>query len=45
MVEFSSYDDVENVIRKLDNTELNGRVIKIIDDSRGVKKRSRSRSR
>ena len=45
MVEFACYEDVENVIRKLDGHELNGRTIKIIDDSRGVKKRSRSRTR
>jgi len=44
VVEFSRYDDVQNAIDKLDDTELNGRRIKIIDDSR-KKKRSRSRSR
>jgi len=44
VVEFSRYEDVQNAIDKLDDTELNGRRIKIIDDSR-KKKRSRSRSR
>ena len=34
VVEFSRYDDVQNAIDKLDDTELNGRRIKIIDDSR-----------
>eukprot|EP00088_Acartia_fossae_P065164 TRINITY_DN802_c0_g1_i1.p1 TRINITY_DN802_c0_g1~~TRINITY_DN802_c0_g1_i1.p1 ORF type:complete len:284 (+),score=59.42 TRINITY_DN802_c0_g1_i1:49-900(+) len=46
VVEFASYNDVKNVIEKLDGKELNGRAIKIIDDSRGggSKRRSRSRS-
>ena len=33
-VEFARYDDVQKAIDKLDDTELNGRRIKIIDDSR-----------
>merc|ERR1719394_217096 len=44
VVEFARYKDVQNAIDKLDDTELNGRRIKIVDDSR-KKKRSRSRSR
>merc|ERR1712241_341336 len=44
VVEFARYDDVLNAIEKLDDTELNGRRIKIIDDSR-KKGRSRSRTR
>jgi len=44
VVEFARYEDVQNAIDKLDDTELNGRRIKIVDDSR-KKKRSRSRSR
>ena len=39
------YDDVLNAIEKLDDTELNGRRIKIVDDSRKKGSRSRSRSR
>ena len=34
VVEFARYEDVQNAIDKLDDTELNGRRIKIIDDSR-----------
>ena len=34
VVEFARYDDVQKAIDKLDDTELNGRRIKIIDDSR-----------
>jgi len=45
VVEFARYEDVQNAIDKLDDTELNGRRIKIVDDSRKGKKRSRSRSR
>merc|ERR1712142_1374421 len=45
VVEFVRYEDVQNAIDKLDDTELNGRRIKIVDDSRKGKKRSRSRSR
>merc|ERR1711970_1413348 len=43
VVEFASYNDVKNVIEKLDGKELNGRAIKIVNDSRN-KPRSRSRS-
>jgi len=46
VVEFTSQEDVDNVIRKLDGHELNGREIRIIDDSTGGGRRSsRSRSR
>ena len=34
VVEFACYEDVQNAIKKLDDTELNGRKIKIIDISR-----------
>ena len=34
VVEFARHEDVQNAIDKLDDTELNGRRIKIIDDSR-----------
>ena len=46
VVEFARYEDVRNAIDKLDDTELNGRRIKIVDDSRkkgGSRSRSRSR--
>ena len=45
VVEFASYNDVKNVIEKLDGKELNGRAIKIVDDSRGGGSKRRSRSR
>merc|ERR1719293_323831 len=46
VVEFARREDVMSAIEKLDDTELNGRRIKIIDDSRGSGgSRSRSRSR
>jgi len=45
VVEFASMADVENVIRKLDGQELNGKAIKIYDSSIGGRsRRSRSRS-
>jgi len=46
VVEFARHEDVRNAIDKLDDTELNGRRIKIVDDSRkkgGSRSRSRSR--
>jgi len=45
VVEFARYEDVQNAIDKLDDSELNGRRIKIIDDSSKKRKSSRSRSR
>jgi len=42
-VDFATYDDMKNAIEKLDNTELNGRKIKLSED-RGSRSRSRSRS-
>lgn len=45
VVEFACYEDVENVIRKLDGAELNGRTIRIRDDTSSSKRRSRSRRR
>lgn len=50
VVEFASYSDMKNAIEKLDDTELNGRRIRLIED-RSTKRRrsgsysSRSRSR
>lgn len=53
VVEFASYSDMKNAIEKLDDTELNGRRIRLVEDrrSRGGRRshssssRSRSRSR
>jgi len=45
VVEFACYEDVENVIRKLDGSDLNGRTIKIVDDTPSRSKRSSRRSR
>ncbi|KAJ8978981.1 hypothetical protein NQ317_001454 [Molorchus minor] len=46
VVEFASYNDMKNAIEKLDDTEINGRRIKVVEDRRGgAKKNSRSRSR
>lgn len=47
VVEFASYSDLKTAIEKLDNTELNGRRIKLVEDKdarRGSRRRSRSRS-
>uniref|UniRef100_A0A3Q0RY72 Serine/arginine-rich splicing factor 5 n=1 Tax=Amphilophus citrinellus TaxID=61819 RepID=A0A3Q0RY72_AMPCI len=48
VVEFASRSDMKNAISKLDGTELNGRKLKIFEDSRNYsrsKSRSRSRNR
>ncbi|CAH1162801.1 unnamed protein product [Phaedon cochleariae] len=45
VVEFMSYSDMKNAIDKLDDTELNGRRIKMAEDRRGPRRRSSSRSR
>jgi len=42
---FSSYDDMRNAIRKLDDTEINGRAIRVEEFGGGGRRRSRSRSR
>ena len=47
VVEFATYSDMKNAIDKLDNTELNGRRVRLIEDKdarRGSRRRSRSRS-
>ena len=44
LVEFGSRSDMEWALDKLDNTELDGRKIRLIEDER-KKSRSRSRSR
>ncbi|XP_044754126.1 serine-arginine protein 55 [Coccinella septempunctata] len=52
VVEFASYSDMKNAIEKLDDTDLNGRRIRLIEDkvtkrrrSASYSSRSRSRSR
>ncbi|XP_044736487.1 serine-arginine protein 55 isoform X2 [Chrysoperla carnea] len=52
LVEFATYSDMKKAIDKLDNTEINGRRIRVIEDkfsggrrSRSSDSRSRSRSR
>uniref|UniRef100_A0A2R5LB40 Putative alternative splicing factor n=1 Tax=Ornithodoros turicata TaxID=34597 RepID=A0A2R5LB40_9ACAR len=45
VVEFASYRDLKNALHKLDNTELNGRRIRLIEDKRSKSGRHRSRSR
>jgi len=46
VVEFASYDDMRHAIDKLDDSELNGRRIKMVSQYKGSKRtRSRSRSR
>ncbi|KAK7605497.1 hypothetical protein V9T40_007355 [Parthenolecanium corni] len=50
VVEFASYSDMKTAIEKLDDTELNGRRIHLVEDrrrrrSRSSSSRSRSRSR
>lgn len=44
VVEFASYSDMKNAIEKLDDTELNGRRIRLIEDRRRGSRRSRSSS-
>ena len=38
MVEYASYSDMKNAVRKLDGAELNGRRIKLFEDSRRRKR-------
>lgn len=45
VVEFSTYSDMKYALDKLDGTELNGRRIRLIDNSQRVRRRSRTRSR
>lgn len=39
VVEYASYDDMKNAMKKLDASELNGRRIKLIEDYRGNRRR------
>jgi len=45
VIDFSSYEDMKNAIRKLDDTEINGRRIRLVEDRKSGGRRSRSRSR
>jgi len=45
VVDFATYDDMKRAIKKMDDTELNGRKIKLVPDRSYSKSRSRSRSR
>lgn len=45
VVEFVSYSDMKNAIEKLDDTEINGRRIRVIEDRRGGGRKNRSVSR
>lgn len=45
VVEFASHKDMKNAIRKLDDTELFGKRIKLVSTYRGGNSRSRSRTR
>ncbi|CAK9302012.1 unnamed protein product [Gordionus sp. m RMFG-2023] len=45
VVEFASYDDMKNAMDKLDDSDLSGRRIKLVEQYSRLKKRSRSRSR
>jgi len=44
VVEFATYDDLKHAIDKLDDTELNGRRIRMVSQFKGGRPRSRSRS-
>ena len=39
VVEYATYDDMKNAMRKLDGAELNGRRLKLTEDYRGRKRR------
>ncbi|KAL1514060.1 hypothetical protein ABEB36_003383 [Hypothenemus hampei] len=45
VVEFATYEDMKNAIEKLDDTEINGRRIRVIESNKSRKNSSRSRSR
>lgn len=44
VVEFASYSDMKNAIDKLDDSELNGRRVRLVEDRRRGSRRSRSSS-
>jgi arginine/serine-rich splicing factor 4/5/6 len=44
VVEFATLKDMKTAIEKLDDTELNGRRIRLVEDTRRSGRRGRSRS-
>lgn len=38
-MEYATYDDMKNALRKLDSAELNGKRLKLVEDYRGRKRR------
>ena len=38
-MEYASHEDMKNALKKLDGADLNGRRLKLIDDSRSSRKR------
>ena len=43
MVEYASYDDMKNAMRKLNGVELNGRKLRLVEDYRGSRRRRYAR--
>jgi len=41
VVEFATYSEMRRAIDKLDNTELNGRRVRLIEDKSASKRRNR----
>ena len=39
IVEYATYDDMKNAMRKLNGAELNGRKLRLVEDYRGGRKR------
>ena len=39
VVEYANHDDMKNALRKLDGVELKGRKLRLIEDSKGSKKK------
>ena len=39
VVEYATYDDMKNAMKKLDGADLNGRRLKLVEDYRGRKRR------
>ena len=39
VVEYASYEDMKSALKKLDGAELNGRKLKLTEDSRSKKRR------
>ena len=41
IVEYATYDDMKNALKKLDGAELNGRRVRLIEDYRGGSRKKR----